>query len=96
MADVSKIVTVTEIKTSLRSKRKVYAKFVKEGFTLVGLPLVCWNLLGLAQNNNENPPRNVGDLSVKVRTKFQITRRKCHKPTYLLVSNNKLGNIYRA
>ena len=88
MADVSKIITVTEIKTLRSSKNKNHGNFVKQDFTLTGLPLVCWNLLGLPQSNKETPPppRNVWDVSAEIRTKFQITRRKCHNISLLICS----------
>ena len=87
MADISKIITVTEIKTLRSAKKKNYADFVKQECTVTGLPLVCWNLLGLPQTNNEkSAPRNVGDVSAEIRTKFQNTRRKCHNISLLICS----------
>ena len=56
MADVSKIITVTEIKTLRSSKNKNHGNFVKQEFTLTGLPLVCWNLLGHLRVTRNPPP----------------------------------------
>lgn len=89
MADVSKIITVTEIKTLRSSKNKNHGNFVKQDFTLTGLPLVCWNLLGhlrVTRKPPPPPPRNVWDVSAEIRTKFQITRRKCHNISLLICS----------